>query len=152
MPLNACMEGSQEGWKQHLGQMVAIRLVHPVHNASSFSPFHLLFGRRPDTSISSFPGILEDPVEDLSQPVEQYLKQLQARVKIAQEVTGEKDHKAKLSSKALTCYVLRAWHLRAMSKKRGLYSVWQGSFTINKRLGLATYLLDVGHGQTKRRH
>ena len=41
---------------------------------------------------------------------------------------------------------------REPKKKRGLSAVWQGPFTIKKRLGLATYLLDVGRGRTKRRH
>ena len=133
-----------------------------VHDATGFSPFHLLFGRRPDTPISSFRGILEDPVEDLPQPVEQYLKQLQARMKMAQEVAGDKDHKAKLSSKAYQDEKKKAeestlepgTHVlcREPKKKRGLSAVWQGPFTIKKRLGLATYLLDVGRGRTKRRH
>ena len=133
-----------------------------VHDATGFSPFHLLFGRRPDTPISSFRGILEDPVEDLPQPVEQYLKQLQARMKMAQEVAGDKDHKAKLSSKAYQDQKKKAeestlepgTHVlcREPKKKRGLSAVWQGPFTIKKRLGLATYLLDVGRGRTKRRH
>ena len=37
-------------------------------------------------------------------------------------------------------------------KKRGLSEVWQGPFVIKKRLGLATYLLYVGNGRTRRRH
>jgi hypothetical protein len=32
----------------------------------------LLFGRRPDTPISSCCGMLEDPVENLPQAVDQY--------------------------------------------------------------------------------
>ena len=101
-------------------------------------------------------------MEDLPQPVEQYLKQLQARMKMAQEVAGDKDHKAKLSSKAYQDEKKKAeestlepgTHVlcREPKKKRGLSAVWQGPFTIKKRLGLATYLLDVGRGWTKRRH
>ena len=73
-----------------------------------------------------------------------------------------KDHKAKLNSKAyqddkrkakesileLGTHVL----CREPKKKRGLSAAWQGPYLIKKRLGLATYLLDVGHGRTKRRH
>ena len=44
--------------------------------------------------------MLEDSVEDLPQDVDQYLRLLQARMKLAQDVTGKKDHKAKLESKA----------------------------------------------------
>ena len=58
-------------------------------------PFQLLFVRRPDTPISSFRVMLEDPVDDLPQSVDQYLRLLQARMKLAQDVAGKKDHKAK---------------------------------------------------------
>ena len=132
------------------------------HEATGHLPFQLLFGRRPDTPISSFRGMLEDPIEDLPQAVDQYLRQLKVRMKLAQDVAGKKDNKAKLESKAYQDNRKRAEEsllepgtsvlCLEPKKRRGLSAVWQGPFVVKKRLGLATYLLDVGSGRTRRRH
>ena len=61
-------------------------------------------------------------MEDIPLPVEQYLKQLQASMKVAQEVAGNKDHKAKLIveqglpgwEKESSRVYLGAWHSCAM--------------------------------------
>lgn len=37
-------------------------------------------------------------------------------------------------------------------KKKGLSATWLGPFTITKRLGDLTYLIDMGHGKQLRRH
>lgn len=106
--------------------------------------------------------MLEDPVEDLPQAVYQYLRQPKARMKLAQDAAGKKDHQAKLDSKAYQDNRKRAEEsvlepgtfvlCLEPKKRRGLSAMWQGPFVVKKRLGLSTYLLDVGRGQTRRRH
>ena len=36
--------------------------------------------------------------------------------------------------------------------KHGLSAKWQGPYSVKRRLGVATYLLDLGHGREKKRH
>ena len=141
-------------WDQWLPYVLYVMRT-TKHEATGHSPFRLLFGRQPDTPISSLRGMLEDPVKDLPQAVDQYLRQLKARMKMAQDVAGKRDHEAKLASKAYQdgrkkaeesvlepgTYVL----CLEPKRSRGLSAKWQGPFQVKKRLGLATYLIDVGH-------
>ena len=48
-----------------------------------------------DRDLTSFRGILEEPVEDLPQPVDQYLQRLQSSTKLAQEIAGQKDRQVR---------------------------------------------------------
>ena len=80
-------------------------------------------------------------MEDLPQAVDQYLRQLKARMKMAQDVAGKRDHEAKLASKAYQdgaeesvlepgTYVL----CLEPKRSRGLSAKWQGPFQVKKRL------------------
>jgi len=83
-------------------------------------------------------------------------------MQLALEASGSREHQAKLSSKAYQDAKKKAREStlepgtlvlsREPKKKRGLTAVWQGPYPVKEQRGLATYLLDVGHGRTRRRH
>ena len=75
---------SWDKWMPHV--LFALRIS--PHTATGYSPFQLLFGRKPITPLSSFRNALETPSDDLPKPVHDYLEQLRQRMQIASEAAG----------------------------------------------------------------
>ena len=75
--------------------LYAIRIVPHIY--TGHSPFELLFGRLPETPISSLRRAIEEPETELPR---KYLKQLQSRMQLAQQAAGETDQQAKENSKS----------------------------------------------------
>lgn len=80
-------------------------------------------------------------------------------MKIASEAAGLKELKAKHASKSIRTEWRRPKSLLCLlvlclepKTRKGLSAKWQGPYEIKKQVGIATYILNVGHGQTKHRH
>ena len=152
---------AEKTWDKWLSYVLYVIRITP-HDATGHSPFELLFGRRAETPISSLRRALEDPQPDLPRPVEDYLKQLQSKMQLAQQVAGETDQHAKDGNKLYQDRTKKAveqplspgdYVLSLEPKKtKGLSAKWAGPFPILKKLGNLTYLLDTGHGRTRKRH
>ena len=140
--------------------LYAIRIV--PHTSTGHSPFELLFGRLPETPISSLRRAIEEPETELPIEVELYLKQLQSRMQLAQQAAGDTDQQAKENSKSYQDKKRKAVESPLSpgdyvlclepKKKRGLSARWAGPYPVLKKLGNLTYLLDAGKGRTRKRH
>ena len=138
----------------------AIRITD--HSATGHTPYELLFGRMPNTPISSLKEALEGSQEDIPQPITDYLASLHTTMANAKEAAEAVEAKAKKASKAYhdSRKKAKASTLEPGTsvlcfepkKKKGLSATWLGPFTITKRLGDLTYLIDMGHGKQLRRH
>ena len=152
---------AEKTWDKWLSYVLHVIRITP-HEATGYSPFELLFGRRAETPISSLRRALEEPQPDLPRPVEDYLKQLQSKMQLAQQVAGETDQHAKDASKIYQDHKKKTVEQPLSpgdyvlclepKKKKGLSAKWAGPFQILKKLGNLTYLLDTGHGRTRKRH
>ena len=130
----------------------AIRITE--HSSTGHTPYQLLFGRKPTTPISSLKESLEGVKEDLPLPVTEYLsnlKQLMEDAKqTAEEVEAKDDTRKKVKASSLEpgqpvlCFEPR--------KQKGLAATWLGPYTVKKKLGDLTYLIDMGHGKVLKRH
>ena len=75
----------------------AIRITD--HSATGHTPYELLFGRKPNTPISSPRQALEGTKEDLPQPISDYLTQLHNTMARAKATAESAERKAKQASK-----------------------------------------------------
>ena len=140
--------------------LYSIRITH--YSATGHSPYELLFGRKPNTPISSLIAALEGSKDDMPQPISDYLNNLHGTMARAKATAEEIEQATKESSKAYQDsrnkakeYLLEpgtAILCFEPCKKKGLSATWLGPYTIKKRLGSLTYLVDLGHGKTCRRH
>lgn len=132
------------------------------HSATGHTPYELLFGRKPVTPISSLRASLEDPPVDRPQTVTDYLTNLHHVMSTAKAAAEETEAKAKADAKAYydSKHKTKESELQPGStvmcyepvQQKGLSAAWLGPFTIQKRLGKLTYLIDVGHGKTLKLH
>ena len=159
-------------WDQWLPYVLYVMRT-TEHEATGHSPFRLLFGRQPCRhphqqsprnvgGPSGGPSTSGGPVLATTEGQDEDGSGCCRQEGPAQDVAGKRDHEAKLASKAYQdgrkkaeesvlepgTYVL----CLEPKRSRGLSAKWQGPFQVKKRLGLATYLIDVGHNQTRRRH
>ena len=138
----------------------AIRITR--HTSTGHSPFELLFGRQPQTPISNLREALEGQHEDVPQPIADYINDLHKTMELAKAAAEATEADAKAKSKAYKDSRTKAKEsvlepgtpvlCFEPNKKKGLSASWTGPYTITKRLGQLTYLIDIGKGQTWRRH
>ena len=75
----------------------AIRITD--HASTGHTPYKLLFGRKPNSPISSLRDALEGITDDVPQPVTDYLSSLHSTMANAKQAAERAEAKAKLASK-----------------------------------------------------
>jgi len=148
-------------WDTWINQVMYALRISP-HSSTGYPPFQLLFGRKPETPLTSFRRVLEDPSPDLPQPVYTYLLNLQQKMQLAQEAAAATETQSKKDSKLYQDTKKKAQesllepgsYVLSLEPKKstGLSAEWQGPFIIKKRSGLTSYTLDIGHGKELKRH
>ena len=141
--------------------LYAIRITQ--HSTTGHSPYQLMFGRHPYTPTSSLREAVEQvDSEDVPQPVLDYLNDLTVTMSLTKSVAEEVENKSKQDSKRYQDARHKAKEAPLKigdpvlcfepNLKKGLSAAWHGTYYIKKKLGSLTYLVDLGHGRTWKRH
>ena len=141
--------------------LYAIRITR--HSTTGHSPYQLMFGRHPYTPTSSLREAVEQQdSEDIPQPVLDYLNDLTVTMSLIKSAAEEVEQKSKEDSKRYQDARHKAKETPLKigdpvlcfepNLKKGLSAAWHGPYHIKKKLGNLTYLVDLGHGRTWKRH
>lgn len=100
--------------------------------------------------------------EDIPQPVLDYLNDLTVTMSLTKSAAEEVEQKSKQDSKRYQDARHKAKETPLKigdpvlcfepNLKKGLSAAWHGPYHIKKKLGSLTYLVDLGHGRTWKRH
>lgn len=99
---------------------------------------------------------------NIPQPIADYINGLHKTMELAKAAAEATEEQTKAKSKAYKDSRNKAKESVLQpgtsvlcfepSKKKGLSASWKGPYTVTKRLGQLTYLIDIGGGKTWRRH
>ena len=138
--------------------LMAVRTT--PHSSTGFSPFQLMFGRQPNTSVDALREYLEGGREDIPQNVHSYLKDLCYQLSLTQQLAGENERTAREKSKKYQDQGAKDSPLQVGDMvlafeprmRSSLSAKWEGPYPVTHIPGDLTYILDVGKGKTLKRH